>query len=131
MSEQQNWPHFTKEELCCKCGCGACEMDPVFMTRLEVIRRRINLPMFLSSAYRCEEHNRKVSKSRHGAHVVGRAVDVIMFGYDAYELMRLAFDTGMTGIGVNQNGPHRKRFIHIDDVQQRVGRPRPWVWSYA
>jgi len=42
---------------------------------------------------------------------------------------------GVTGIGVKQNGPAGKRFIHLDnlgiDYTKLTGGLRPWVWSYA
>ena len=41
----------------------------------------------------------------------------------------------MTGIGVKQNGPAGKRFIHLDNLGSKytklTGGPRPWLWSYA
>jgi len=41
----------------------------------------------------------------------------------------------MTGIGVKQNGPAGKRFIHLDNLgisyTKLTGGPRPWIWSYA
>ena len=41
----------------------------------------------------------------------------------------------MIGIGVKQNGPAEKRFIHCDNLgteyKKMTGGPRPQVWSYA
>ena len=47
-----------------------------------------------------------------------------------YRLIRIAIEAGMTGIGISQRGPHEKRFIHLDDMDNSGEHPRPWVWSY-
>ena len=121
-------PHFSRHELQCRCGCGKCEMDAVFMIRPEELRRAFGKPMRLSSAYRCPDHNERISKTgRTGPHTTGRAVDVLVSGEDAYRLVRLALEHGFTGIGIAQRGPHERRFIHLDDLD---GPTRPWVWSY-
>jgi len=31
---------------------------------------------------------------------------------------------------VNQKGPHAARFIHLDDLPDAEGQPRPTIWSY-
>jgi hypothetical protein len=50
-------------------------------------------------------------------------------------LVETAKKFGMTGIGVKQNGPAGKRFIHLDNLGSKytklTGGPRPWLWSYA
>ena len=65
----------------------------------------------------------------------GQAVDVQISGADALRLVEVAKKFGMTGIGVKQNGPAGKRFIHLDNLgisyTKLTGGPRPWLWSYA
>jgi len=34
--------HFSKIELQCKCGCATCEMDGLFLERLESVRKQFN-----------------------------------------------------------------------------------------
>jgi hypothetical protein len=51
-------------------------------------------------------------------------------GADALELVALALAYGFTGIGVNQKGAHDGRFIHLDDLDNAPGQPRPCIWSY-
>ena len=54
---------------------------------------------------------------------------------DALTLVDVAKKFGMTGIGVKQNGPPGKRFIHLDNLGSNytklIGGPRPWFWIYA
>ena len=52
--------YFSERELTCRCGCGDVEMDPVLLDKLDDLRERIGVPLFLTSAKRCEEHNRQV-----------------------------------------------------------------------
>lgn len=120
--------HFSDDELRCKCGCGRQEMEAEFLVTLEAIRIAYNRPMHLSSAFRCPAHNAAVSHTgTSGPHTTGRAVDVLVSGRDAHDLICAAVEAGITGIGVSQKGPHAQRFIHLDDLE---GPTRPWVWSY-
>ena len=63
-------------------------------------------------------------------HLYGKAVDIVISGKSAYRLMKLAIQHGFTGIGVSQRGPHEKRFLHIDTMENSDTHPRPWIWSY-
>jgi zinc D-Ala-D-Ala carboxypeptidase len=44
------------------------------------------------------------------------------------EMIRMALSVGFTGIGVKQHGAGR--FIHLDDLPNAEGQPRPHLWSY-
>ena len=127
-------PHFTDQELMCGCGCLDCYMQADFMKSLEKIRVEMNRPLKLSSAKRCSSHNQAVSSTgAHGPHTDhgdgGQAVDILISGSDALRLMEVARKYGMSGIGVKQSG--KNRFIHLDNLGNATGQPRPWVWSYT
>ena len=132
--------HFSDKELACRC-CGVAKMHPAFMEALERIRVEMNMPLHLSSAFRCAKHNAAVSTTgSHGPHCDhngegGRAVDILISGASALKLMEVARKHSMSGIGVKQNGQQNQRFIHLDnlgsDYTKSTGGPRPWVWSYA
>ena len=132
--------HFTDQELMCGCGCLDCYMQAEFMETLERVRVEMNRPLKLSSAKRCAKHNAAVSSTgAHGPHTDhgdgGQAVDILISGASALRLVEVARKHSMTGIGVKQNGPVGKRFIHCDNLgteyTKNTGGPRPWVWSYA
>lgn len=117
--------YFTKAELECQCGCGVAAMDEDFMDLLDTLREDYG-PITLNSAYRCPEHNAKVSSTgRGGPHTTGKAVDVRVAMGDAHRLIKLALLLGFTGIGVKQRGAGR--FLHLDTITEGV---RPTVWSY-
>jgi uncharacterized protein YcbK (DUF882 family) len=124
-------PHFSKEELACKCGCGMLPAKD-FIEKLEAIRVVYAKPMRVNSAARCPEHNAKVSSTgRTGPHTTGRAIDIGVSGHDAHELLRIAMRVGyFRGVGVSQKGPHASRLLHFDDILNADGQPRPWIWSY-
>lgn len=124
-----NWvdyPNFSPGEFRCK-HTGRIEMSPEFMARLQRLRTAYGKPMRITSGYRDPSHPAEASKSKPGAHSMGRAADIAVQGADALQLIRLALDCGFTGIGVQQKGP--SRFIHLDDVAPAV-LPRPAIWSY-
>jgi len=131
--------HFSDKELACRC-CGVAKMQPAFMEALERIRVEMNMPLNLSSAFRCAKHNAAVSSTgAHGPHTDhgegGQAVDIKISGASALLLLSVARKHSMSGIGVKQNGPAGGRFIHLDNLgteyTKNTGGPRPWVWSYA
>jgi len=123
------WNYFSVDELKCK-GTDECEMDEEFMKKLEALRHEFNEPMIVSSGYRHESYNQVIGGAKNSPHLYGKAVDVVISGKSAYRLMKLAIQYGFTGIGVSQRGPHEKRFLHIDTMENSDTHPRPWIWSY-
>ena len=125
MSEQLT-KNFKRKELECKCGCGGCIEDELFLYNLQQLRNKFG-PMPISSGYRCPDYNSKVSSTGEtGPHTIA-AVDVLVYGREAYRLIMLAMVNGWDGIGVNQKGKFNSRFIHLDRL---YGANRPWVWTY-
>lgn len=126
--------NFQRSEMACRC-CGRAEMDETFMHRLQSLRDRFG-PMRITSAYRCASHPIEAAKDMPGSHNTGRAVDVAVSYDKAYALIRLATQMGFTGVGVQQKGDVRKRFIHLDDITENEPFPsgktfvRPTMWSY-
>lgn len=119
--------HFARGELACR-HCGRCEMDEGFMLVLEELRVKWGRPIALTSAYRCPEHNSRVSTTGlDGPHTTGKAVDILISGEDAFELVVLALEIGFLGVGVKQKGGGR--FIHLD-ICGGPRFPRPRIWSY-
>lgn len=112
--------------MACK-HCGACEMDPGFMDRIEALRAAYGGAIRVSSGYRCRSHDRAVKGG--GAHALGVAADLVVMGPEAWKLLCHAFTLGFRGVGVQQSGAMGKRFIHLD----MAGDPysRPYVWSYG
>jgi uncharacterized protein YcbK (DUF882 family) len=122
-----SWKHFKHHEFSCK-HCGENKMEDSFVDKLDALREECGFPLRLTSAYRCPEHNMRVSTTGpDGPHTTGRAVDIAVRGPQAYRVVALAAKHGFTGIGVHQKGA--VRFIHLDDLFPPL-HPRPNVWSY-
>jgi len=124
MTDFSLYANFSKKEFDCT-HCGENQMTPEFMSKLQALRMKYGKPMRITSGYRCPEHPIEAKKAKPGAHSSGCACDVGVEGQDAYQLLKLAFELGFTGIGVQQKG--NGRFIHLDILDQP---PRPNVWSY-
>lgn len=125
-------PHFsvaTDPKLTCSCGCGMLP-DQEFMDKIERLRIAYGKPLKVNSAARCADYNAKVSatRSRTGPHTTGRAIDFEVSHVEAHRLLAEAMNAGFSGIGVNQKGGGR--FLHIDDLPDAPGQPRPHLWSY-
>jgi zinc D-Ala-D-Ala carboxypeptidase len=127
-----NWNHyrnFVEDEFRCK-HTGRVEMDPDFMDRLQALRTDYGRPMVISSGYRHPSHPVEMKKPRPGAHTYGRAADILVSHADAVHLLELAIRHGFTGFGIQQHGGGT-RFIHLDDMEPDVTRPRPTIWTYT
>ncbi len=122
-----DWKYFTEDELKCSHS-GKCLMDPGFMLTLEAIRIKCDFPFTITSAYRDPTHPIEAKKAKPGTHASGRAVDIAVRGDKAIKLIKVAFEFGITGIGVQQKGGGR--FIHLDDLKLENGFARPNIWSY-
>lgn len=105
------------------------EMDPEFMRHIVALRRQLGFPLPVTSAYRCPEHNQRVSSTGpDGPHTTGRAIDIAVQGRDALRLLEAALTTHyFTGIGIHQRGDGR--FIHLDALTGPQ-YPRPTIFTY-
>jgi uncharacterized protein YcbK (DUF882 family) len=119
--------YFTNDELKCRC-CGENKFNLETLSKLNRLRQALGRPIVLNSAYRCEAYNKKIGATQ--THATGRAVDIKCSHRDAYDIISLADVFGFTGIGVSQKGDIQSRFVHLDDLPESEGRPRPHVWSY-
>jgi zinc D-Ala-D-Ala carboxypeptidase len=120
--------NFSDAEVTCKCGCGMLPMQD-FMDKVQAARDQLGKVLAVSSGARCAAHNaRQSSTGTTGPHTTGRAIDLLVRGADALNLVVIAVKLGFTGIGVSQRGT--VRFIHLDDLPNGPNCPRPYIWSY-
>ena len=121
--------NFTTDEMACSC-CGKSDMDEEFMKILQSVRDEMQRPLKITSGFRCENHNQKVSTTgKTGPHTYAKAADILISGADAMRLFAIAQKHGVSGVGMSQKGNHSKRFIHLDILSPDEG-PRPTVWTY-
>ena len=123
--------HFSEDELKCS-HTGIVKMNPEFLDILEKVRISFGKPMKISSAYRDPSHPteaRKGGREVLGDHCRGVAVDVLIGGADAIELIKIAIESGIDRIGVSQKGSWESRFIHLGLSDLDAGKG-PAIWSY-
>lgn len=123
MINWNDYPNFVKVEFDCQ-ETGENEIQARFMDRLQLLRTEWGRPMTITSGYRSPQHRLEARKPSPGPHSTGLACDIAVGpGVDVYELVRLAYRFGFSGIGVSQR-VGAPRFVHLDMCERRA------VWSY-
>ncbi len=102
---------FSREEMKCV-DCGACLVTPELVSALQALRDLTQVPIHISSAYRCPAHNASVGGVSASQHTQGKAADIRIDGLNVSQMYILAceipeFNKG--GIGLYDSG-----FIHVD-----------------
>lgn len=94
----------------------------------EWIRERCGFPLYISSAYRTEEYNRKINEGKGGAknsqHVQGRALDLHPLRGSLARLQAVAQEAQSLGV-ITGRGIYSD-FVHID---VRIGPKATWRGS--
>lgn len=130
MSDPLHYPgHFDRSEFLCS-HCGKEGMRQETLDRLGRLRLAYGQPLVITSGYRCKDHPVEAKKaSGPGAHTLGCAVDIRAIGREAFQLVKLAYGLGYTGIGISQR-EGQPRYVHLDDADAATGLVRPTTWSY-
>jgi uncharacterized protein YcbK (DUF882 family) len=114
--------HFRAEELECGCDRDECKSVVVhwaLIRLLERMRKQIAQPLYVSSGYRCPQHNQAVGGAPSSLHLAGMAADV-QASTSIEHLASVAEAVGAGGIGLYP------RHLHVD-----VGEPgRSWEGDY-
>jgi len=84
-SNIKNFKNFTMNELKCKCGGKYCNGYPTgfsyeLLRQLQDIRNHFGRAVIITSAVRCEQHNKNVGGVNNSKHAQGRAVDFYVKG---------------------------------------------------
>lgn len=110
---------FSRHEFACKCGCGFDTVDAELLNVLQDIRDHFGRPIIISSACRCDKHNKKVGGSDDSQHKLGRAADINVKRMPPESVQRYLEGkyTGAYGIG------RYSTFTHIDT---RSNGPARW-----
>lgn len=73
-------PYFEKKELACPCGeCGGFPVEPdeELVVDVNEFRRRLGVPVIVTSGIRCAAHNKNVGGVANSQHLGGDAADLI------------------------------------------------------
>jgi|TARA_R110000744_G_scaffold27344_5_gene66879 uncharacterized protein YcbK (DUF882 family) len=106
-------------------GSGKEYMDINFLMILDNMRNRSGVPYKITSGYRSQEYNDKLSNSsKTSAHIQGKAVDISApTSNQKYAIIEAALHFGIQRIGIGSN------FIHID-IQEKPEKPTKVIWTY-
>ena len=67
--------HFSKSEFQCPC-CGKVKINPRLITKLEEVRKAIgDIPIKITSGYRCKKYNQSINGYIDSPHLYGLAAD--------------------------------------------------------
>lgn len=87
-------------------------MQPSTLSKLSKARQLAGVPFVITSAFRCETHNRNVGGKPNSAHLRGYAVDIkIQNSSVAMKMLKAFLAAGFNRVGYNS----RTKFFHIDD----------------
>lgn len=117
--------HFAKHELACR-HCAELPsngMSKALMGGLEQLRELICRPIYVTSGYRCQEHNKSVGGQPNSQHVQGCAADIYVEGVGVYELgvmCKRIFD----GVGEY----YEQGFVHVD-MRDDGKNPGKYTWD--
>lgn len=122
--------NFSRWEFVCKCGCGANNINPLLVQRLESMRRLFGRGITITSGCRCKQWNTKVGGEAHSSHLVeidgqartGLAADIACFtSTTRMKLLMAALTVGFERVGIGEN------FIHVDTDRSL---PQDVCWVY-
>lgn len=109
--------NYYLDEFQCKC-CNTVKIANRLIDLLEEATRQVGKKLEISSAYRCEKHNKEVGGVENSYHTQGLALDIIVpQNQDIEAFASLLERIGFRGIGIYYN----KNFVHVD-----LGTKRRW-----
>lgn len=118
--------NFSSDEFKCGCGCGDSYMNSRFVTRLQVFRDVMGIPVSIikGGGYACKKSSKdKDDIYREGIAAVTKIKKDLLF-----KAVNIAMSVGFTGIGVKEkNG---QIHLHLDDAEGNADkRTRPMMWA--
>jgi len=121
---KEKWVNFSLDEFECQCGCGYVSVHSDLLDLLQIARDVLG-PITITSAYRCPDHNDKVSSTGlSGPHTTSKACDIHVSNSQHRKLLIDYFASKVTGLGI------AKTFIHIDIISSEELSHRPNCWLY-
>lgn len=110
--------NFDMSEFKCPC-CGKNGISPKIIAVAQRIRDFVNVPLKISSGYRCEKHNQEVGGAPYSAHVGGWAIDIRCEDpFIRYKILKAAINDDDV-MGIEWGTP---TWIHVDVNPKRSGK---------
>ena len=112
---------FSAKELWCQCYYDDCTDSIITERCLKAIhsyRELKNCPVYVTSNYRCEKHNKDVGGGKYSNHLKGDAVDIALNDEGFIDNKRML---KIAGFKRALHYPKRK-FVHVDFSERFVSR---------
>lgn len=119
--------YFKQEEFACRCGgttpgCKGVHIDVDFADMMDRLRHAAQIPIIITSGYRCPSYNATVGGKSNSAHVKGLAADIkCTDSQRRFWIIKAAIDVGFNRIGIGSD------FIHVDYDESL---PEARIWHY-
>lgn len=96
-------------------------IDPVLLTKLDLVREEFAEPITVTSGYRSPVHNAKIGGSPSSQHCLGKAADIrpSASSEESLDKLYLICEKYFEAVGDGR----KKGFIHVDT---RTGKKRRW-----
>ena len=101
---------YSEERLACP-HCGQLVADPFFVFQFLMLQNFYDRLFFITSYYRCPEHNAQVGGSIYSRHLTGRAVDIAIPDPKITEFVNHCKEVGITTVILYPG----KKIIHLDN----------------
>ena len=85
-------------------------LNPLFLEKLEKLRKIIEEPIHITSGYRCSKYNHQIGGVANSYHFIGLAADIQVKDINLVELLGYAEEVDFAGIGLYE----KKSFLHLD-----------------
>lgn len=114
--------YFPEKPWACRCGCGKNNIKDELVQGLNHARSLTTFPFIITSACRCEMHNRLAGGSPNSAHLDGYAVDILTNNSrERFEILEALMRAGFVRFG------EANTFIHVDCDPNK---PKRVKWRY-
>ncbi len=109
--------NFTLDEFTCKCGCGTNNISVALVGKLQIARTNAGVPFIVTSACRCEKHNKDVGGVKNSFHTQGLACDIkFKDNVQLFKIVKGLLEADFKRILIYP----KKSFIHVD-----IGKDAP------
>ena len=119
--------NFSSDEMRCRCGCDICNVDEMFMSKLQTVRSLLETPIVIASGCRCHKHNINCGGGAMSDHITTsfikcEGVDVRCNNSALrLKIIQTALLVGIKRIGI------AKTFIHLGT---KKSNPQNVIWVY-
>jgi len=88
---------------------GEVKISSELVEKLQKLRDRINVPIYVNSGYRTHERNRSVNGHPNSRHMEGLAVDVSVLNFSFDRFFHYCLQAGFEKVLIYEE----KRFLHL------------------